>query len=203
MSQRMNMVWAAVAASACTAVTQGSLLNLTLEPSPDITSGFIDVTYNAGTQQFAATGFALSMFDGVNNAITNGGFAITATIDNSGNALGGLLAITGNVGGFGMNLLTGNLQAFGFMPGGGDLFEFVFEVTGGDLAPAYGGVGSLFGVILNAVGSTFNGNWGQSFNNNGGIPGFGFGVSDTAPIPAPAALPLLAAIGLIARRRRS
>jgi hypothetical protein len=195
--------WVLVAASS----THAALLNLQLDPYPDITAGFIDLEYDAGAGALTASGFALTLFDGSNSHIISGGaglFNISAQIDSSGTALGGSLQIEGTVLGFGPLLLTGELIDFGFMPGGGDLFEFLFTVTGGDLgSPAYyGGAGSIFGVILNANGSTFNGDWGQSFNNNLGIPGYGLGVADIATVPAPAGLPFLLAAALGSRRRR-
>jgi hypothetical protein len=184
-----------------------ALLNLSLLPVPDITSGFIDVSYNASSDAFSAQGFAFSMTDSPNRTITNGTFNLSAIVDSAGMATSGTITIGGTIPAIpaGTPLLTGTLTAFGFQTGGGSIFEFLFSVTGGSLAtPAYfgnSGVG-VFGVILNASGATFNGNWGQSFNNNGGIPGFGNGVADTAPIPAPVVAAPFAIAGFFAGRRR-
>jgi hypothetical protein len=184
---------------------QASLLNLSLNDSPDIFSSFIDVNYNAGSQQFTAQGFALTLHDGVGTQnILNGSFLLTAQIDNSGAMQSGSLLIQGAVAGFGPNLLSGQLDAFGFQPLGGPIFEFLFSVTGGDMAvPSwFGGIGSEFGVILTASGVNFTGNWNLDFSNTGGIPGTGIGFSDTAPVPAPATAIILAGLLGCSRRRR-
>ena len=149
----------------------------------------------------------MTLDDGVTAINISGGtFDIVATITEVGAATAGSLTIQGGVSGFGPTLLTANLVDFGYFDGGGDLFEFLFTVTGGDLATQalYGDPGAVVGVIINANGSSFAGSFGQSFDNNGGFPGFGFGSSDTAPIPAPGTLlVMLAAGGLRARRRRA
>ena len=195
-----------------TSSARADLLNLELLDFPDITSGFIDVMYDAGSDQFSATGFALTLDDdGIGSAesIIGGVFTITATISEGGLFSGGSLTIEGDVLGFGSSLLTADVLDFGFQNEGGDLFEFEFEVTGGDLAIAglYGDPGTVVGVILDANfgGTGFFGSFDKDFNNNDGMAGFGLGVSDTAPmIPGPSTLlVLLAAGGLGARRRRS
>jgi hypothetical protein len=205
---KVKMGVACLAAVAVAAPARAELLNLELVDSPDITSAFIDVMYDAGSDQFTASGFAMTFDDGVAPPadISSGAFTITATITDGGMLSGGSLSIQGGVSGFGPTLLTGDLVGFGFFDGGGDLFEFLFTVTGGDLAtPAfYGDPGTVAGLIINANGSSFTGSFGQSFDNNGGMPGFGLGSSNTAPIPEPGAmLLLLIAGGLLARRRRA
>ena len=192
-----------------TSSARADLLNLELLDFPDIFSGFIDVMYDAGSDQFTATGFALTFDDdgdGPQENITGGVFTIAGTILEGGFFTSGSLTIEGDVLGFGTTLLTADVVDFGFQNDGGDLFEFLFTITGGDLAIAefYGGPGTIVGVILDANGSDFTGSFDQDFNNNDGMPGTGLGVSDTAPlIPGPGALlVLLAAGGLGARRRR-
>ena len=180
-----------------------ALLNLQLQPTPDIYSGFITLDYNAGTDWLSAQGYAFSLNDGSGSyTIAGGTFDLTATIDDFGGLSSGALSIGGDVNNFGPTLLTGDMIDFGFMdPPGGDLFEFLFTVTGGDLATMYGGMGSQFGVVLGAMGAGFDGTFTNNFANNGQ------GVADAAPIvPGPSALIALAAgLGLTAstsRRRR-
>ncbi len=208
---RFLKVAVCLATLSMTLSAKAALLGLALNPFPDIQSSFIDVTYNATTDQFVASGFALSFNDNgapPNVNITGGTFNLTATINGSGVATAASLTIGGTVPGFGSALLTGTLAStpnFGFMTGGGDIFEFLFTVTGGSLASAYyGGIGARFGLILDANFSAggFTGNWNSNFNNNGGQTGFGQGVSDAAPVPAPGALALLALGGFVSRRRR-
>jgi hypothetical protein len=196
---------------ACLIITpaSASLLNLSLLDHPDIFSDFIDVSYDAATDQLNTVGFSLTLNDdgvGSPENILDGAFDITATIDEFGVPVAGSLTIMGNVLGYGPTLLTGELTDFGFMdPAGGDLFEFLFTVTGGDLAiPAlYGGPGSITGVILGANGSNFVGSFDADFNNNGGVPGTGLGQADTAPpIPEPASLILMVVAGMLLRARR-
>ncbi len=185
------------------APAQGSLLGLTLLRSPDITSGFINVAYDSDTGFFTASGFALQL-DGLDFDVI-GSFAYSLQLDGFGGLISNplnILTITGALQGEGpteVTLLEGVVTAFGFQDGGGDLFEILFTVTGGDLAtPAhYGDPGAVGGVIMNANGSDFDGTFDDNFNN------IGTGTSDTAPIPEPATLVLLAiAGGLVARRRR-
>lgn len=200
---------AALAALVISASSHAALLGITLQPYPDIASGFIDVTYNSASDQFVASGFALTFNDDgnpPNQNISNGSFNITATVNGSGVATSGSIVIGGSVPGFSNPLLTGSLVGMGFLNGGGDIFDFLFTVTGGTLANAYyGGIGAVFGVILDAnfgPSGGFTGNWNSNFNNNGGNPGFGSGVSDSAPVPAPGALAVLALVVAKSRRRR-
>ncbi len=208
---RAGLGSACLLALVATSSARADLLNLELLDFPDIFSGFIDVMYDAGSDQFTATGFALTFDDdgiGSPENIIGGAFTIAATITEGGLFSNGSLTIEGDVLGFGRTLLTADLVEFGFLNDGGDLFEFVFEVTGGDLAipDLYGALGTQGGVILDANfgGTGFFGSFDEDFNNNDGMLGFGLGVSDTAPlIPGPGTLlVLLAAGGLGARRRR-
>jgi hypothetical protein len=207
MFSRTKVLCAALLCMAVTSAARAELLNLNLLV-PDIESGFIDVMYDASGDMFSATGFALAIdYDGIappDYNINNGSFDLSASIDDFGSASSGSLAIGGDIPGLGVmgSLLTGSLTDFGFQTGGGDLFEFLFTVTGGQLAGDFGGLGATVGVILNADGSTFTGDWTLDFNNNGGNPGFGLGVADTAFIPAPAGLAVLLGAGFCAGRRR-
>lgn len=179
---------------------QAALLNLELL-LPDVESGFIDVQYDADSDLFTASGFALTLdFDGEpppDENILDGLFSLSLIVDENGVPGGGTIEITGNVLDLGPDLLTGNITEFGFMDSpGGEIFEFVFDVTGGDLAPQFGPLG---GVILDAVDSGFGGTFDTSFANSGFS-----GVSDTAPIPEPATgLSLLMGAAVWQARRRS
>ncbi len=199
--QKTRVVLAAGAAMALGApAASGAELNLSLE-LPDVLSQFIDVDYDAGTNQFTATGFALELDDdgvGAAEAIAGGTFDLTATIDAGGNLGGGTITIGGTVAALGFNsgtLLTGTLTDFGFPDAGGDPLEFLFDVTGGDLAALY--AGRPGGVIL-AGGTGFNGSFATNFTGGGTTS------ADTAPVPTPGALVFIGAagLGLCARRRR-
>lgn len=179
-------------------------LNLILEPSPDVTAGTIDVTYNAGTQTLSASGFSLQL-DFVN--LDNIGFyTVVAGVDNSGTFTGsGTISITGDKTPFGDPLLLGNLTNFGwFGDGAGMLLEFEFAVTGGSLAGLFSGPG---GSILSSGSSTFT-DWNSSWDNLldfgfGPTPGTGAGTSDTAPVVPEPSTGLLLALGLTVLGRRS
>lgn len=182
---------------------QAAPLNLTLLPAPDIVSGFIDVTYDAGTDVFTASGFALELDDdgvGASETIAGGTFDLSASIDATGLLAGGTLAIGGTVAALGFNsgiLLTGSVTAFGFPVAGGDPLEFLFSLTGGDAAGLYGGIGSTGGVLLSG-GTGFTGDFTADFR------GTGSAVADVAPIPLPAAVWLFGTglLGLIGLGRK-
>lgn len=173
-------------------------LNLLLEPSPNVLSAFIDVSYNSTTDLFGATGFALELDDdgiGLPETIFGGSFGLYAIIDGSGVLGSGTIALGGTVPSLAYisgTLLTGTLIDFGF-PSTGDPLEFVFNVTGGDAAGLFGP--SPIGVILS--GSGFEGDFTSSFDNRiGPFPGAAY--SDVAPVvPLPGSLWLaLAGIGV-------
>lgn len=187
---------------------RGDLLNLTFLPEPDFMASFIDVTYDAASDAFLASGFT-SQLNGTDLDATDGLFSISATIDGSGVlGTGGTLSIGGAIGGAGPSLLTGDLTDFGFRPiPGGDPFEFLFDVTGGDLAGLFGGIGAQGGIILSAFGG-FDGSFASSFDNLmdfgfGSMAGTGLGVADVALIPEPASIMLgMIGMGMIAGVRR-
>jgi hypothetical protein len=172
-------------------LAQAAPLNLTLNDFPDIVSSFIDVNYDAASDTFTASGFALELDDDGSvpaEAIAGGTFDLSATIDAAGNIAGGLLTIGGTVASLGFNsgtLLTGNLTAFGFPDLGGDPLEFLFDVTGGDAAGLYGSIG---GIILG--GTNFTGDFTKDFNGDGSA------VANVAPVPLPAAVWLFG-VGLL------
>ncbi len=186
-------------------VAQASLLNLT-PGSPDISSNFINVSYDAGTESLVADGFATELDGGV-PGIAGGSFNLSAMIDASGNlGGGGTITIGGTLAGLGHTsgtLLTGTLTDIGFASEAsesGSTLEFLFNVTGGDLQSVYGGTG---GVILSTTGFNKTNSWSIDFAN-----GAFAGLSDTfgvSPVPVPAAVWLFgsALIGLAGFGRHS
>jgi hypothetical protein len=197
-----------IALAACT-VAQAKPLGLVMNPSPDVTSGFVDVDYNAGLSNLLVSGFSLSLYDGVQsyNIAGNDTFNINATVNASGIGTAGTLSIQGLVNGMGPNLLTGTLTAGGFGSkntpgvnlGDNDILEFIFTVTGGDMAAMYGGIGSPVGTILDSNNDSINdGEWTHSWNNGPNDAA----VADTAPVPEPTTLALFAIGGIALLRRR-
>jgi len=175
-------------------------LNLTLLRSPDIVSGFIDVSYDSSTDLFDASGFAFELNDdgiGIPEAIVGGTFDLNASIDAFGVLGSGTITLGGRVPTLGFNtgtLLTGTVSDFGF-PAIGDPLEFVFSVTGGDAAELFGP--GRIGVILSESG--FDGTFSSNFDNLiAQFPGTGDGFADVAPVvPLPGSLWLsLAGIGV-------
>lgn len=200
MSLRIKSVGVLAFVALCS-TAQADLLPLILQPSPDISSGFINTSYSAATDQFTAVGWTSAYFDGttLNSMSVVGMFTLTATIDEFGVATAGTLTLEGEVSGFGPSLLTADLLLSGANFGwsaDGLTFEFMFDVTGGEMAAIFG---DIVGVILSPSSSGFAG-FGSDFSHSG----FG-GVADVAPpIPAPATIVLLigAACGIQRRRRR-
>jgi len=137
-------------------------LDLILEDAPDISVAYIDISYNADTDQLVAFGYpaqfkASSGSPSIDITDTTRRFDLTAEIDESGNLATGSLSIQAKIpdlGFYGDTLLTGNLTALGFPSGGGDPIEFLFEVTGGDAGPLYTAAGYAGGIILSYTGLT-------------------------------------------------
>lgn len=186
---------------------QGAPLDLTLFDYPDTVSLLIDVTYDAATDQFLATGTASQLDDDGSvppEDIVGGTFDLTATIDAVGTLSSGSLTIGGTVPSLGFlsgTLLTGNLTDFGFPDGGGDPLEFLFDVSGGDAQGLYSG--NPGGVILTQTG--FGGSFDVDFDNlGGGGSGSGTGLADVAPVPLPGTLCLglaWVAMSVVVKRR--
>ena len=185
-------------------------LYLDLSGHPDITTGFIDITYNASTGALQANGFAFTLDDDGSappEDIINGNSMVAATIDTTGSLIGGTVSIGGTVATLGMNsgvLLEGILSGFGFSDViGVDTLEFLFDITAGDAANLYGGVGTTVGIIMGSTG--FSGTFAQDFDNlMFSMPGTGAGYSDTCsltPEPTSLALLLLALPAVRLRRR--
>lgn len=188
-------LWAVGALAAVTLAThdaQGALLNLSSTHPGDVTSSFIDVTYNSGTGVFSATGFA-SEFDIGSEVIPDGSFTlIMNVVPATSQLLSGSVSISGTIAGQGVSglLLSGNITAFGFenppinpLVGEGSLFEFKLDVTGGALAPLYYGSGKggiIMGIANGSSSPSFLGDFTTSFQNDG----FN-GVSDTFPLAVP------------------
>ena len=164
---------------------------------PDVTSGVITTTYNAKSKKFTAIGVAVAFNNPPNDHVDvwDGEFDLKATIDNSGKLLSGTISVTGRrelAANPIETLVEGNLTDFGYQAGGP--FEFLFDVTGGCLTcfdPLLPG-----GILLDAK-SNFAGSFTNDFDGTGG-------VSDTAPIPVPAAVWLLGTgiFGLLTASRR-
>ena len=197
----VRMLKTVVVAVALMMTTQAQAsLNLVLEATPDIFSDNITVNYNAASGLFTADGFS-STFNKI-PLTTPGLFSLTATINGSGIASVGTLAITGVDGSNTSPLLTGTLDKFGYYTTS-DTLEFIFKGLGGSLASQYSG--GIAGVILSNTG------WkpiyfSTDYDNNSYLDA----LSDTgspkgSPVPLPGSLLLLApAMGLLhsLRRRR-
>ena len=174
-------------------VAHAAPLGITLQPVPDITVSFVTVQYSANA--LSASGFATEVNDdGVTpKPIAGGTFDLTAAIDSAGALSTGPLStftLTGTVAGLPGSpsglLLSGDLTGLGFPDTGPGTLEFTFRVSGGALAPLYGGVAALGGVLLHENG--FTGSWATfatSFTSSADI--------GRRAVPVPPSLVLLAA----------
>jgi hypothetical protein len=167
--------------------------DITLNPGlPDLTGSFMDVSYNAGSSAFLASGWTTdyNISDGHGGATDVGvsqidSYILSATINNSRVLTGGTLTINGAVGDgdTSVTLLTADLitgsagLAFGYGDGNNNIFQFRFDVSGGTLADDFGGTGTAGGVILAAMFDAssgdhpFTGSWNSNFDSNGSSVG--------------------------------
>ncbi|MCX5692009.1 MAG: hypothetical protein NTV94_19805, partial [Planctomycetota bacterium] len=169
-------------------------LNLSPLP-PDVASGFILITYNASTFEFAARGVTqnIALPGGIQEPAGLHEFTLLATIDNAGNALGGSLMVrTDHNSPDSIAFSSSSLTAFGF--GATNKFEFIFSQSVGNLASAGTSIGTI---LVSPLLSFPNGvpDFSASFNNEI-FPGFGDGNADTFVIPAPSSLALVGLAGL-------
>lgn len=183
-----------------TANVQAAPLNLSLNPEPDTLSSFIDVTYDASTDVFNASGFATQLsYNSDIYSIDSGLFNLNAVIDELGTVTSSFLQINGTIAGLGYNsgtLLEGSIIEFGF--GTNETLEFTFDVVGGDAAGIYAGLG---GIILKDSGfsGNFTSNWGTDF----GEAAADTGVVSAVPEPSMYLLMGLGLLTVMAAARRS
>jgi hypothetical protein len=189
---------------------QADPLGLT-QAFPDILVTSNTVTYNAGTDQFLATGRPLTLtlpdlshYNITGTTVTS--YNLTATIvpeagsPTAGEITSGTLSVGGKINGLGATtgtLLTASFSQFGNTDTG-SLLEFLFTTTGGDLASYFGGIGGTIGVIISPKSTNFI-DFDHNFSNGSGA------TNDTfaSPVPVPAAAPLLLlGLGSIAALRR-
>lgn len=200
----------------CASWAQAAPLNLTLNPSPDITSQYIDLSYLAGTDTMTVKGYNVTIDDDnagplidFDDAFSSLNFNIVATIDGAGIASAGTLDVQGDLtSSLGLSgvLLTGDLVDFGSeSPGSGlDFFEFIFEVTGGVMATAqyFGTPGSFVGVVYDTWEDVFDGTFSADFASLDNSSSH----TDLAPVPIPEptalSLMLLAGLSLVRPSRR-
>ena len=139
---------------------QAGPMSLTMQPTPDIASFFIDVAYNASSHILAASGMATCISIGnpedpenpINfdeDSLLEGTFSLSAIVDNTGVASSGSLTMGGKVLGYGEAgplLTANNLSMFNSFftdtqNPNGDVanFEFLFDISGGSavLAPKW------------------------------------------------------------------
>jgi len=195
---------AAVALVAAVGTSMGNPLNL-VGGIPDVSAGFVLITFNATTGFFSATGATqnISLPGPSQEPAGQREFTLTCTISGAGVASNGSLTVkTDHNSPDSVAFSSTDLTAFGFGPT--NKFEFVFSQAAGNLAP----IGSDIGVILVGPGFPFPGGvpeFGSDFSN-ALFPGaaFGDGNADTFLIPAPS----VACVGAVAllfggRRRRT
>lgn len=202
------LILIALASMLANAPLQAALLDLTNPGGPDLLAGYLDVSFNATSGTFLASGYTVDYQNGSVSLSDAGDYTLTANITPAGVLSGGSLTIQGDLGSGTETLLTGTLTtgpggtAFGFQdPSEGsprNIFEFLFTVTGGDAAVVqdFGGGGGGGAVILDAAfqdgGTPFSGYWTTSFHNVGNGSS---AVSDNFAVPEPSTASLLLMVG--------
>ncbi|MGQ0626546.1 MAG: MYXO-CTERM sorting domain-containing protein [Phycisphaerales bacterium] len=198
-----------VALAMCAGSAIASPLNLTPQ-LPDVASGFIFVSYNAGSHVLTATGSTQNLtFPGMPPVMTNLNnrlFSLSMGINNDGSIdtnIASNFEVRGDY--LGTNVLlyhSSNVAAFGF--GATNRLEFIHLADGGSIVP----LGSQIGTILSMSNVSYAGtvpsfmnSFTAGFNFGGQL--FGTSSADSFIIPTPGAA-ALAGMGLVAfsRRRR-
>ena len=171
--------------------SQAALIPGLNQQFPDLTAGYISVSFSAETGSFSAQGYGLSLATSPSpsdlHTMNFPAYQIFMTLNASGVPSSGSLLVSGpatisDIGSFGDPLLTGALSQFGFGNASQPL-EFIFNVTGGALQSPY--FPSQIGVLLHDSGFG-GGTFGSDFTNDGqGTSDNFFVPSSSAPIPEP------------------
>jgi hypothetical protein len=193
-----HVVCAVLLVLTLSSTTEAGPLEVKIDTYPVILAGFIASSYNAATQDFLATGWALSLNQG-SGAVpySNTRFELTAKINNSGIATSGTLNV-----GAGTLLSSVSLVNFGFYAVPGGTMEFLFGAPTGNLVPGVfvGTPDKPIDVMLTGVGSAFTGSWATSWTSTANASA----AIRQDPVPEPSVLLLtLIGAGALGARRAS
>ena len=193
-----HAICAALLVFTLSSTTEAGPLEVKIDTYPVILAGFIASSYNAATQDFLATGWALSLNQG-SGAVpySNTKFQLTAKINNSGVATSGTLSV-----GTGTLLSSTSLTNFGFYAVPGGTLEFLFGTPSGSLVPGVftGAVDKPIDVMLTGVGNAFTGSWATSWTSTANASA----AIRQDPVPEPSVLLLtLVGAGALGARRRA
>jgi len=190
-----TLILAAFVILGVSAASQAGPLGVTVDPYPDIQSGFITTTYNATTGAFSANGWALTLDTGTGGQNITTNFRLNATIDKSGVASAGSLTIGSAAAPL---VYTANLIAFAFNAVQGGAMEFLFGPATGSYVPSIYSDSKPLDLQL-AAGVGFMGTFATGFTSSSGTAELRGDPPPPTATPEPSALLLMlvAGVGLL------
>ncbi len=175
-------------------VSQAGPLGVSIDPYPDIMSGFITTTYNATSGAFSANGWALTLDTGTGQQNITTNFRLTATIDKTGAASAGSLTIGSAAAPL---LYTASLLGFAYNAVQGGAMEFLFGPATGSYVPSIFADTKPLDLQLSA-GTGFMGTFATGFTSSSGTSELrGDPPPQGTPEPSALLLMMVAAAGLL------
>jgi hypothetical protein len=188
-----TLILAAFVILGVSAASQAGPLGVTVDPYPDIQSGFITTTYNATSGAFSANGWALTLDTGTGGQNITTNFRLNATIDKNGVASSGSLTIGSAAAPL---VYTANLIAFAFNAVQGGAMEFLFGPATGSYVPSIYSDSKPLDLQM-SPGTGFMGTFATGFTSSSGTAELRGDPPTATPEPSALLLMLIAGAGLL------